>query len=112
MLFYERLNLLMKKNNITGKQLTTDLGIARNSITYWKKNGNLPKKEVINKLTNYFNCSEEYLLGFEDNKKQTAELQSDNEGINKLIEIGTKLSPEHLQALLVLAEELEKGQSE
>lgn len=96
MTFYERLNLLMKKNNITGKQLTTDLGIARNSITYWKKNGNIPKNNILNLLAKYFNCSVEYLLVGNDDKVQV----SNNKDItfwirfyNLCVENNTKPNP-------------------
>ena len=70
MTFYQRLLELMKKKNITAKQLTTDLGLAKNSVTYWKNNGNIPKGETLTLLADYFGVNVDYFLGTK--KEQTA----------------------------------------
>ena len=112
MSFWERFYNLCIEKNEKPNPLGAKLGISSGSITRWK-NGGIPNSKTLESIADYFNVTTDYLLCKTNIKKeQTAELQSDNEEINKLIEIGTKLSPEHLQALLVLAEELEKGQSE
>jgi len=112
MTFWNRFYNLCIENNTKPNPLGVKLGIPSATIAGWKK-GSYPNVIYLEKIADNFNVSIDYLLGKTNIKKeQTAGLQSDNEDINKLIEIGTKLSPEHLQALLVLAEQLEKGQSE
>ena len=54
MTFYQKLLELMKEKNVTAKQLTSELGLAKNSVTYWKNNGNIPKGETLNLLASYF----------------------------------------------------------
>lgn len=112
MTFWDRFYNLCIENETKPNPVCKKLGFSNSASTHWKA-GQLPGATSLKKIANYFDVSTDYLLGKTDIKKeQTAEMQSDNEDINKLIEIGTKLSPEHLQALLVLAEQLEKGQSE
>ena len=112
MTFCDRFYDLCIKNGTKPNPVAAKLNISTATVTRWKK-GSYPNSSYLSKISNYFNVSTDYLLGKTDIKKeQTTELQSDNEDINKLIEIGTKLSPEHLKVLLVLAEQLEKGQSE
>ena len=110
--FWDRFYNLCLKVGSKPNPVCKELGFSNAVSSHWKA-GQLPGATSLKKIANYFNVSTDYLLGKTDIKKeQTTELQSDNKDINKLIEIGTKLSPEHLQALLVLAEQLEKGQSE
>ena len=107
------ISVLLKKQNKTQKELCEYLGLSKQTFTEWKAGRTNSYMKYLLEIGDYFNVSTDYLLGKTDKKKeQTAEMQSDNEDINKLIEIGTKLSSEHLKALLVLAEQLEKGQSE
>ena len=104
---------MLKKQNKTQKELCDYLGIKKNAFTNWKNGSNTSYIKHLPKIAEFFDVSTDYLLGKTDIKKeQTAEMQSNNEDINKLIEIGTKLSSEHLKVLLVLAELLEKWFSE
>ena len=70
MTFYERLKLLMKETGITQKELTQNLGINKNSFSYWKLKGNTPNGEIILKLAKYFDVSVPYLLGETEIKKR------------------------------------------
>lgn len=66
MAFFEILSKLMIDNNIKAKQLSDNLKIGKNQIKYWKDNGNIPNGETLISLSNYFNCSVDYLLGLTD----------------------------------------------
>lgn len=70
-----RVKLMCKSKNITVAKMTSDLGLAAGIISNWKKRGNLPSCEVILKISDYFDCSVDYLLG------RTDEI-SVNRGIN------------------------------
>jgi repressor LexA len=56
----------MKKNNITKKKLSQDIGIGINQIKYWETHGSHPKADVAKKIADYFGVSVGYLLGEED----------------------------------------------
>ena len=47
MTFWDRLNGLMKNNNVTAKTLSEELHINKNSFTYWKQNGDIPKYDIL-----------------------------------------------------------------
>ena len=66
MSFYETLSSLMKKRNVTAKQLSEKLKIGKNQFKYWKDNGNIPNGETLISLADYFDCSVDYLLGLSD----------------------------------------------
>lgn len=63
-----RLKELRKKNKTTQKEIANLLGVSEMTISRWEKETELSiKHEYINKLSNYFNVSVGYLLGYEDN---------------------------------------------
>lgn len=105
MAFSDRLLDLLNENKITAKQLTDDLHLAKNSVTYWKQNGNIPKPKTLKAIAEYFGCSVEYLLGSENKKEPT--IQDEQSPYQQAIEIMDSLPPDELrQLLLKLAEKL------
>ena len=64
-IFTQRLELLMKEKKITFVNVSKDLKIGKNNLTYWKKKDNLPNGEILNKLADYFEVTVDYLLGVE-----------------------------------------------
>lgn len=67
MTFIVRLDQLIKTKNIDAKTLSETLRIGKNSITYWRKNENLPSGDILIKLADYFGVSIDYLVGRTDN---------------------------------------------
>lgn len=65
-IFLQRLESLMLEKQINDKQLIADLNIGKNSLTYWRKNDNIPNGEILSKLSNYFNVTTDYLIGKEN----------------------------------------------
>lgn len=58
----------------TGKSATgvaLELGVHRSTVSNWK-NGGTPRREILNKIANYFDVSVDYLLGNTDIKKKAA----------------------------------------
>ncbi len=68
MTFSARLNNLMEKNNLTWKELSTNLGIGKNQNIYWQTHNTLPDGKTLCKLATYFNVSTDYLLGLSDSE--------------------------------------------
>lgn len=62
-MFWERLNQLINTRNISFYKLGKETGISSGTFSQWKKNKTTPQKELINKISKYFNVSVDYLLG-------------------------------------------------
>lgn len=62
-LFVDNLKKLIKERGITQKKFLADLGLNINAIGDWQKNGNVPKGDTLQRISNYFSVSVDYLLG-------------------------------------------------
>ncbi|MCI8640320.1 MAG: helix-turn-helix transcriptional regulator [Clostridia bacterium] len=62
MTFGERLKMLRKDFNISQDDLGKKIGVARTSIANYETNRNYPTSEVLEKLSDVFNVSIDYLL--------------------------------------------------
>lgn len=74
--FAERLNQLMSENKITSKELSEHLHLGKNTIKYWKDNGNIPRWNTLNALAEFFGVSVDYLLGKTDIKEPVKNIVS------------------------------------
>lgn len=67
--FFERLEDLRIKNGIpTVYELSKEIHIHRNNISYWKTKGFTPSIEDVVLIADYFKVSVDYLLGRTDDK--------------------------------------------
>ena len=66
MTFVNRLDSLLKSNNLTRKDFLTALKFGKNQITYWEKNNTLPNASTLSAIAGFFGVSVEYLTGVED----------------------------------------------
>lgn len=79
MTFYERLRLICSEKGFTVTNMLSKLGISTGSTGNWKK-GQLPKGDVLIKISDYLNVSIDYML--------TGEYRSDiSKDEKKLIEL-------------------------
>ena len=62
-MFSERLKKLRKEAGLTQKQLAEYLNTSQPAYQNWEKGVRSPGKESIERLTNFFNVSSDYLLG-------------------------------------------------
>lgn len=60
--YFARLPELRKKKSLTQEQLAEMLGVNRTTVTLWERGINKPKIEMIEKLTEIFDCSINELL--------------------------------------------------
>lgn len=72
-MFFDQLEYLCKKNNITVSGLAKQLGMSTGTIAKWKE-GSIPNGETILKFSQYFNTSTDYLL---TGKLQSSDLCKD-----------------------------------
>lgn len=71
-IFAERLNKLLSENNISRYRLAKDLGVCKQTVTFWCDGINEPKISYLKLIAEYFYVSADYLLGLEnyDGSKQ------------------------------------------
>lgn len=62
-MFLQKINSLIKQNNITRNKLLTDLKLGKNSFVNWEQRGTIPNGETLSQIANYFGVSVDYLLG-------------------------------------------------
>lgn len=67
-MFWIRFSELCKKNNVSPNAVCNKLGLSTATATHWK-NGTMPKGDILLKVSDYFSCSVDYLLG----KNETTE---------------------------------------
>ena len=60
-MFYDNLDKILKKKNLTLNKLAKGTGIAQSQTTKWKK-GFVPGSEILIKVCKYLNVSADYLL--------------------------------------------------
>ncbi len=65
-MFWERFNKLCEAQSTKPNPVGAKIGISSGIITKWKS-GSIPNGENLIKLSDYFNCSIDYLLGRTDN---------------------------------------------
>ena len=92
-MFYERYLALCEKKRIAPSAAATQAGFNKGTVSVWKKKyasgaDVRPEKDVIEKICNFFGCSESWLLGIEEQEKTpTPENGSERSDISDLIEI-------------------------
>ena len=62
----ERLEELIFESNLNNKMLAKAINISESCITQYIKHGDLPTVENLLKIADYFKCSTDFLLGFEE----------------------------------------------
>ena len=74
-MFYERFLTLCGKNKIAPSTAATKAGFNKGTVSVWKKKYEAgldvrPERDVIEKICAYFNCTESWLLGIEEQEKK------------------------------------------
>lgn len=71
-MFYEIVNNLCKERKTTITRMAEDIGLSNAAPTSWRK-GSVPKLSTLEKISQYFGVSTDYLLGKENKKTPTPE---------------------------------------
>ena len=96
-MFYENLDKILKKKNLTLNKLAKGTGIAQSQTSKWKK-GFLPGSEILIKVCKYLDVSSDYLL---DLNPKAPPILSDQE--QELLEHFRQCSPGEQDSILLLA---------
>lgn len=62
----DNLKKIRETKNITQVKLSTDLGVSQELISRYELGSSFPQPNMLIKLSEYFNCSVDYLLGITD----------------------------------------------
>lgn len=96
----ENLRLIREKRNINQLKLALEVGVTQESISKYENDTAFPSKDVLIKLSDYLNCSIDYLLGRTDNTSLNKEkISAEDEKIENLIFRYNKLSDENKNKL-------------
>lgn len=66
MSFGNNLKKIRQENQITQEELAKKINTSRSNIANYENDKNMPSIEILNKLSEIFNCSTDYLLGKTD----------------------------------------------
>lgn len=103
MSFGSRLKEIRTENNMSQKDVATDIGISITAISQYESNSRFPNEEILKRLCLHYNISSDYLLGLTDAKHAPLSLE----------EIKDKMITSHEMNLLINLLDMikEKGDS-
>lgn len=82
-MFYDQLEDLCKKNNLTVTTLLKNLGLSTSKGTAWK-GGSIPKYDTLKLIADYFNVSVSYLFEDELDAKVVNTIKGNNNKNNNM----------------------------
>lgn len=101
MAFYDNYVRLCAKINKSPSRVAIENNISKSNVTYWKDGRNLPSDVTLEKLSQYFGVSADYLVnGEEDDSVVTLESSSEAEKEQKNTPLFVKRDAEYLLSLL------------
>lgn len=94
----ENLKLIRQNSHLTQAQVAKELNIPITTYATYEQNKSMPSREILIKISDFFNCSIDYLLGHQ--AKNILYLDGFTSVQQKLITLIQKLSDE--QGLIVI----------
>lgn len=91
---------IRKRKNLTQVRLSIDMEVSQELISQYERGVSLPTVSNLIKLSNFFNCSTDYLLGLTSNPKKITSLNNRELENQLLIEKYHSLSKERQEHLL------------
>lgn len=80
-IFCTRLKLLRLEKNLTLEQLGLIFNVTKQTISRWETGDRIPSIEIVYMLSEYFNVTNDYLLGKSD-YRTSHDIKSDNKQLN------------------------------
>lgn len=75
---YDRIFEIMKEKELTAYRVSKDTGISQASLADWRKGRSKPKIDKLQKLSEYFGVSIQYLTGESNKIDDTQQMQAPN----------------------------------
>ena len=97
----ERLNELFDVDPRSDNAIAHSLGVSKQTISAWRNGTRSPKRSMVEKIAEYYNCSIEWLYGwdmpapaiFALRRKDESIPTGENEQIDEIISLLLELSP-------------------
>lgn len=101
MTFSSKLQKLRKDNNLSQEQLASELCVSRQAISKWEL-GTLPDINNLVKISNFFDCSLDYLMNDDKEDQFEEEFSNEHNKIANNKNVGTKSTAikRHLKFIL------------
>lgn len=100
MTFSNRLENLLEENNLSQKQLSTELHIAPSTLNGYLRRNREPGFATLIKLANFFNVSTDYLLGVTNIRYPYTLSQSYHDSESDLLDTYRALRPQEQRYLI------------
>lgn len=84
----DKIQLLLKEQHKTQKNLTDFLGLKKTTFTSWKSGKNTSYTKHVGKIAEFFDVSADYLLGKTDTRKSLSNSGETKENINIIKIVG------------------------
>ena len=97
-----RLKELRAEAGLSQKEFANAIGAAQNTVSQWETGTRRLDDQTICKITLFFGCSADYLLGLSDSKKITS-LKEHSETKNNMYSLIDGLSDEQVSRLFEIA---------
>lgn len=91
----DNLRKIREKKNITQTKLSVDIEVSQELISHYETGKSKPNIETLIKLTEYFNCSTDFLLERTNNPATVKDLNKKDIEINNIIDKYNSLSAEN-----------------
>ena len=72
---FERIEQLMRENNVSAYKLSKETGIAQSTLSSWKNQNKIPRVDLLQKIADFFGVEIGYLTGNLDKTKETSKTQ-------------------------------------
>lgn len=72
---FERIEQLMRENNVSAYKLSKEIGIAQSTLSSWKHQNKIPRVDLLQKIADFFGVEIGYLTGSLDKTKETPKIQ-------------------------------------
>ena len=72
---FERIEQLMRENNVSAYKLSKETGIAQSTLSSWKHQNKIPRVDLLQKIADFFGVEIGYLTGKLDKTKETPKIQ-------------------------------------
>lgn len=72
---FERIEQLMRENNVSAYKLSKETGIAQSTLSSWKNQNKIPRVDLLQKIADFFGVEIGYLTGSLDKTKEIPKIQ-------------------------------------
>ena len=100
--FSRRIKALRTGKSLSMDELAEKLGVTKSRISMWENNGVVPRSDVLQKLSQYFKVSTDYLLGNDemvDKRPVSVTMSTLQRGLNEMNEEQLKVTKKMLSAV-------------